>query len=320
MWQKRQAELLREEIETVLAFLPDVTEIKTLLREPLQEPRRGLSEQDSSSALWPLLPLLTCEAVGGEIETALPVAAAIQLFMAAGDVFDDIEDADSPDSMPGRYGNALAYNAATTLIILAEKALSRLNIRGVNDATIIAALEVINSGYLTACTGQHLDLLHQNDLDISEDLYLQIAGMKSATQIQCACHAGALAGGADRILTGTFSFFGYNLGMTAQIANDIIGITQAKDINNGKITLPVIYAWTQTEGEERRLIELGYRPAISHTVEITALQDLFFRTGAIHYSMVKMELHKQLAREALEKAEISGAVIERLKIFLETNI
>jgi geranylgeranyl pyrophosphate synthase len=319
MWQENQLGLLREEIEAILALLPEGSELKTLLREPLAEYRRGLAVEKGTSTLWPLLPLLTCEAVCGQFEYALPVAASIQLFMAAGDVFDDIEDADSPGSVAGRYGNPLAYNAATTLLILAEQAISRLKYRGVNDRTIAAVMEAINSFYITTCTGQHLDLSHVSDFDISEDQYLQIAGMKSATQIQCACYTGALAAGAGSKTIDAFALFGYNLGMAAQIANDILGVTQEKDIAKRKITIPVIYARAQSEGIDRQLIEQNYRHKNNDNPDIIPIKDLFFRTGAVYYCVVKMELYKQMAFEALKQAEVCGAATGRLKLFLDIN-
>ena len=49
--------------------------------------------------LRPLLCLLTCEAVGGQIEHALPAAAAIELLHNFTLIHDDIEDGDQE-----RYG------------------------------------------------------------------------------------------------------------------------------------------------------------------------------------------------------------------------
>jgi geranylgeranyl diphosphate synthase, type I len=316
MRQKKQVKLLQEEIEAILSLVPESSELKTLLREPLLESRRGLAMDENSFINWPLLPFLTCEAVGGRIEIALPVAAALQLLMAAGDVFDDIEDADSPGSIAGRYGTSLACNAATTLLILAERAISRLKDRGVNDRTITAITETVNTSYINACAGQHLDLLHQSDLNISEERYLQIACMKSASQIQCACRVGAMAAGAEQKLLDAFSLFGQNLGVAAQIANDILGITQEKDIRKRKITLPVIYAREQTQGPDHQLIEQIYGGPSGMNSNIAPVKNVFFRTGAVFYCVVKMDLYKQMASAALRQAEQSGASIERLMLFL----
>jgi len=43
----------------------------------------------------------------------LPATAALQLLRSAADVFDDIEDADNTESVPAKYGIALAANTAS---------------------------------------------------------------------------------------------------------------------------------------------------------------------------------------------------------------
>ena len=158
MWQERQAKILRGEIESVLDPLSDVADLYALVREPLAKARRGLVADTTHSPPWPLLPLMVCEAISGHCGHALPAAAALQLLTAAGDVFDDIEDADSAESLSTKYGAAVATNVATTLLILAERAIVRLKERGIEDCITVRVMDAVNSFYTTACTGQHLDL------------------------------------------------------------------------------------------------------------------------------------------------------------------
>ena len=100
MWQERQAELLKEEIETILAPASGADRFHDLLKEPLTKIRRGLAPKNASDRPWSLLPLIVCEVICGTYDHALPAAAGLQFLMAAGDIFDDIEDADSIDSVP----------------------------------------------------------------------------------------------------------------------------------------------------------------------------------------------------------------------------
>jgi geranylgeranyl pyrophosphate synthase len=317
MWQKRQAELLREEIEELLVPLPDADGLCDLIKEALTQGRRGLGSEVSHAKPLPLLPLVVCEAISGHYEHALPAAAAIQLLMAAGDVFDDIEDADSSESLSARYGPAIAINVANMLITMAEKAITGLKKKGVEDYSIVRVMDVVNSYCATACAGQHLDLSLASKMDISEDIYIRVIGMKSASQVECACHIGALLATANQELINTFTIFGHNLGMAAQITNDILGVTRGSDILKHKITLPVIYALTQAEGEARKQLKLTFSKQSEPALDTTQIRDLLFRTGAIHYTTIKMEFYKQLALDTLSKAEGAGASIERLKLFLE---
>jgi geranylgeranyl pyrophosphate synthase len=317
MWQKRQTELLREEIEQLLVPLSDVEGLCDLTKEALTQGRRGLGAEVAHGKPWPLLPLIVCEAISGRYEHALPAAAALQLLMAAGDVFDDVEDADSSESLSARYGSAIALNVANTLITVAEAAFTRLKGRGVDDCIIVRAMDVVNSYCTTACAGQHLDLSLTSRIDVSEDIYIRVTSMKSASQVECACHIGALLATADQELINTFTIFGHNLGMAAQIANDIQGINRGSDIVKQKITLPVIYALTQAQGEARNQLELAFRKPYEHVLDLAQIRDLLFRTGAIHYAMIKMESYKQRALDTLSEAEGAGVSVEHLKLFLE---
>ena len=228
MWITRQTELLLEEIDIVLSPLSKFDDLYNLVKEPLTAIGRGVAGEASRKRPWSLLPLIVCEAVCGRYEQALPAAAARQFLLAAADVFDDVEDDDSSVSLAAKYGPAAAVNAATTLLILAEKALTRLEARGVEEHLIVRVIDTVNSFYVIACAGQHMDLFPAPDITASEDLYLKMIDMKSASQVQCACCAGALLAGASQVLVDKFSSFGHNLGMADQITNDIQGILRGK--------------------------------------------------------------------------------------------
>ena len=317
MWQERQAEKLKDEIEALLVPLSETAGLYELVKEPLGQARRGLAAESVHDRPWPLLPLMVCEAISGHYERALPAAAALQLLMAAGDVFDDIEDADSSGSLSARYGSAVATNVATTLLILAEKAIAGLKRRNVEDHIIVSVMDAVSSFYTTACAGQHLDISIVSEMAVSEDVYLRIAGMKSASQIECACYIGALLAPANQELIDTFASFGHNLGMASQITNDTQGSIQGSDILKHKITLPIIYALTQTDGEACNELEIVFRKQSECQPDLKQIRDLLFRIGAIHYATMKMELYKQRALDSLSEAARAGARVERLNLFLD---
>lgn len=315
-WQEIQAQLLRNELESGLALLPDAG-LSNLAKESLTRGGRGLAAKTEGNRLWPLLPLVVSEAVSGSCECILPVAAALQFLMAAADVFDDIEDADSSESLAARYGLGVATNVATTLLILAERALVRLKERGVEDCILVRVVDTVNSFYTTACAGQHLDLSLTPEMAVTEDDYLRLAYMKSASTVECACYVGALLAQAGEELIDVFAQFGRNIGIAYQIGDDIRGITHGSDIAKRKISLPVIYALTQTDGMAREQLELAFEKSSIHSPDPTQIRDLLFRTGAIQYSAIKVELYKQRALDILCEAERMGANVERLTRFAE---
>ncbi len=315
MWQGRLGEFLKEEIEALLSPLSDSGCLYSLLKESLSTVNRGLATD--SECFWPLLPLMVCDALSGNWEDALPAAAALQLLTSAGDVFDDIEDADSSESLLAKQGIAVATSVASTLLILAEGAITRTEARGVESSLIVRVMSAINSFYTTACAGQHMDLSLSKDITISEEMYLKIVGMKSASQVECACHVGALLAHVSPEMLTRFSAFGHNLGMACQIANDIQGVTAGSDIVKPKITLPVVYALAQTSGETHNYLESVFGKLPQPQFSSTLIKDMMYSIGAVHYAVVKMEYYKQIAHDILCEARAAGANVAGLKCFLE---
>jgi geranylgeranyl pyrophosphate synthase len=315
MWHERQAELLGYEIEAVLCYLKSTPSLNKLVKESLSKGQRRLNSQGTVYRPWSLLPLMVCDAVCGKYEQALPAAAGLQLLRSSAEVFDDIEDADSSTSLSSKYNPAIAINVATALLIIAERGITRLELKGVDNCTIIRVMDVINSHYTTACAGQHLDLSLKTGTVISEDTYLNIVKMKSAPAIECACQIGALLGNARAKLIDAFGEFGHNLGIASQIANDILGITHKKDIIKHKVTLPVIYAVSQTDGENRHQLEQAFqRPHIA-VLEPDKIKDLLFSSGAIQYATIKIELYKQRAQDILSSIQKEGVNVRQLQLF-----
>jgi octaprenyl-diphosphate synthase len=316
MSQERQLELLKNEIDELLVSLPDVPGFRDLVKTSLTKSARGLVTDNTSGHLWGVLPLTVCEAICGRYEPALPVAATLQLLRTAAEVFDDIEDADSSESLSSIYNPAIATNTASALLILAEKEITRLKTKRVNNKTIVTVIETINSYYVDACAGQHMDLFLTADLNVSEDVYLKIIGLKSASHIECACYIGALLATANQELIETFVKFGCNLGMAAQITNDIQGVVSGIDITKRKVTLPVMYALTASDRNIRTQLEFAFSNKSEVVLDTTQVKELLFNTGAVHYAAVKMEFYKQRALDILLKIETMGTNIEQLKRLL----
>ncbi len=318
MSQESQSELVKKEIEANLAALPETAELAQFIKEALARTTGRLSgRENKGSRPWLLLPLIVCESVSGEYEPAVPVAAALHFSKAAAELFDDIEDQDTARALYLEWGLPIATNIATTMLILSEKAITDLQARGIPDHKIVHIIDKINSFHCHTCTGQHRDLRISPGTVITEEDYLSIAGMKSASQIECACYAGAYLAIDDEMKIKAFARFGYNLGMAIQIANDIKGIAEGIDIVKRKITLPVIYGLTQTEGEDLSRLTATYRKYTGAAADPVEIKDIFFRTGAIYYATVKIEMYKQAAVDALAAVEEGGVNTQQLKELLD---
>ena len=318
-WEKCQSQNLAAELRLALSSSPGERDWRELLEMPLTSIRRALAPTAAGDVPWHLLPLIVCDSICGDTAPAMPAAAAMQFMLAAGDMLDDVEDADSADSLAAKYGPALAVNAASALIILAEGAINQAS--AVSVAHIAAeACHIFNTYYARACYGQHLELSTPPGGSVTEEEYLKMISLKSASQIECACHLGALLGGAGETLIEDYRAFGNNLGMAAQLANDALGIASGKDITRRKITLPVIFALKHSAAEIRTGLEAVYLGRSREEVDTEQVRAWLAQCGGIYYAAVQQELFTKKARETLAGIAARGISTDRFGIFFESEI
>ena len=112
----------------------------------------------------PLLCLLACEAAAGDWHRALPAAAALELVHNFSLIHDDIEDR-SP-TRRGRaavwilWGLAHGVNVGDSMLVIARQAVSRLSERGMDPATVLAAMDILDQTCGALCRGQYLDIAY----------------------------------------------------------------------------------------------------------------------------------------------------------------
>jgi geranylgeranyl diphosphate synthase, type I len=210
---------------------------------------------DPGKLLRPQLVLLACEAVGGDPQQALPLAAGVQLIHDFTLIHDDIED--NSDTRRGRvtvwreWGLAQGINTGDGMFVIAHLALHQLAEAGVPAALALAVLRRFDETILRVCEGQFLDLSYEGNLTISTDDYLAMIGRKTAALVDGAAAMGALVGGADQATATVLGDFGRSLGLAFQIQDDLLGIwgdpeltgkPRAADLYRRKVSLPVVYA------------------------------------------------------------------------------
>jgi competence protein ComQ len=317
MSQSGQGDEIRSVIDDLLTAWPRAPGLSRLAKEALAGSSRGFYPSGECQP-FTLLPLTVCRSLSGEWKRAVPLGASFELFKAAAEVFDDVEDADSSESLSAKYGQPIAINTGTALLILAERALIQLANAGVDIQVSIRAMGIVNSCYSAACEGQHLDLSRFSKQRMPEKAYLRMVALKTASTLECACGTGALLAMGSQKLVGLFEKFGNNLGMASQIANDILGITSGADLAKRKISLPIIFALNQTEGVISDNIKDSFlgRPGTAGSSP-RELKDILFNVGAMHYARVMMECYKQRASAVLRRIALEGVDVAPFEVLLE---
>ncbi|MDP6358062.1 MAG: polyprenyl synthetase family protein [Planctomycetota bacterium] len=122
------------------------------------------------------------------------------------------------------------------------------------------------------CEGELIQLKSRYDLDLTEEMYLKIAELKTASLCALSTQLGALLAGADRDSVDSFYEFGLKLGLAFQITDDCLDITGEEDIvgkslgtdlGQGKLTLPAIRLLQRLDGDRRNEIKALMQDGLS---------------------------------------------------------
>ena len=112
--------------------------------------------------------------------------------------------------------------------------------------------------------GQILEMIHTDDWNISKAEYMEIITAKTAVLMSAACACGGIISGAKVEFEQALAEFGLNVGVAFQLMDDLLDYTSSedvfgkpvgKDLKEGKITLPLIYAMSEFEENETRRLE-----------------------------------------------------------------
>lgn len=276
--------------------------------------------QPTGKRIRPVLCLLCCEACGGDWERVLPAAAAVELVHNFSLIHDDIEDSDSirrgRPTVWSVWGMPQALNAGDTLFTLAHLALFRLLDRGVSLETTLSTLRILLQVCLRLTEGQFLDLRFESQEEVLVEDYLFMIARKTAELFSAACELGALVAGASPEVRQRLRAFGYHVGITFQIQDDILGLwgdpavtgkPVGSDLRRGKKTFPVLYALSR----EPALRDLLPNAAYSSD-NLQAAMALINRSGAREAAQERVLEEANRALQALREAGLSGPAADAL--------
>lgn len=242
----------------------------------------------------------------------LSIAAVCEMIHMATLVHDDVlDDADTRRggaTVNRLRGNEMAVILGDYLISAAYRLCSSLDSQA-------AALLIGQTG-MTLCAGELLQLHHRDNFSIDQPTYFEIVRRKTASLIAAACRLGAWQSGAPPETCQRFEDFGLRLGVAFQIQDDLldlagdrdlVGKPLHRDVELGKLTLPVIHHLGATGALERgrTLAMLSDQSAF----DAHAAADLVARltdTGSIDFARAKARELVEQAKHALDPMPASA--------------
>jgi geranylgeranyl diphosphate synthase type I len=290
-------------------------------------------EAQTGKRIRPMLCLLSCEALGGRIEQALPAAASVELIHNFSLVHDDIQD--GSHTRRGRravwdiWGLAQGINVGDGLFVLARLALHRLADRGVSPARQLAATLALDRACLALCEGQYFDMTFEDLLEVDLDQYLWMIRHKTAALLATSAKLGAIVATGDPEQTAHLYQFGENLGMAFQIRDDVLGAwgdeqvtgkSAATDIRDKKKTLPVVYALHRAGDSHtaQTLAELYAQPDLLNSSDIQSALTLLERVGARQYAEDMEARYFSQAIHCLDQISLGASAQSNLRELAES--
>ena len=184
------------------------------------------------------------------------LAACVELIHSATLMHDDVID--NGTVRRGRKTlNKIWDNQSSVLI--GDYLLSRCFEMMVEDGNI-EVLKLLSSTSSKIAQGEILQIQHKGEVDMLEETYLRIISAKTAELFAAATKVGAILSNSKTKEKEALEFYGRNLGLTFQIADDtldynselkLFGKNIGKDFYEGKITLPIILLFQKANSEEK---------------------------------------------------------------------
>lgn len=233
----------------------------------------------------PLLALLACQAFGGRVRDALPLAAAVEVFhnftLLHDDVMDNADMRRGRPSVHARWGEDTAILSGDVMMIYAYKLLARSP-----QHLVAGLLEQFNRMGAEVCEGQQFDMDFQSQDLVTEAEYMEMIALKTAALMARPAQMGAMIAGASDEDCAAMYRFGFELGLAFQLQDDLLdsysddpcfGKKVGGDIIEGKKSfLAVTASLRGDEAERERLAALladGVMDEAAKVAQVRALYD-----------------------------------------------
>lgn len=274
---------------------------------------------DRGGKRWrPILMMLSCEAVGGNVEKAKPYQALLELVHNGTLMVDDLEDSSElRREKPCTYkifGADIAINAGNFMYFFPLAML--LHDKTLDEKTKLKIYELYAQEMIRLHAGQGMDILwHRGQkYDVSEEEYLQMCSYKTGILARMATKLGAILGNGSEKQIEALGKFGGTVGVAFQIQDDILNLAGeefakgkgvGEDIHEGKRTIMVLHTLKNANAKDKqRLLEiLNAHPTDEKTIlEAIAIIE---KNGSMNYARTR-------AKELMEQSwkEVEGALPE----------
>ena len=251
----------------------------------------------------PIFVLLSARMCGEITQKTYTAASLVELLHTATLVHDDVVD--DAHQRRGVFSiNALWKNKIAVLV--GDYLLSR-GLLVALDNKAYDILQIMSRAVRDMSEGELLQIEKARKLDITEEIYFDIIRKKTASLIAASCAAGASSVTDDEEMIGRFYRFGESIGIAFQIKDDLfdygdidVGKPRAIDIQEKKMTLPLIYALQNADRVTKNSLIRTVEKYNKDKKKVKELMVTVHQSGGIQYAQQVMD---KFVKEALDIIE-----------------
>ena len=255
------------------------------------------------------------------------LAACVELIHSATLMHDDVID--EGEIRRGKETLNKIWNNHSSVLV-GDYLLSRCFEMMVEDGNL-EILKLLSSTSAKIAQGEILQLQHKGEIDMLEETYLKIITSKTAILFAAATRVGAILSNKESREKDALEFYGKNLGLTFQIADDtldynselkLFGKNVGNDFFEGKITLPIILLFQKINTIEKQKLTNIFKQEKRALSDLSYTLELIKKYKIINECYKKAEHFINLASNSLSIFEdsVEKKVLEKLTSFsLERN-
>ena len=268
--------------------------------------------EDTGKRLRPSLAVLSAEAVGRDLEVAIPGAVAVELIHNFSLIHDDIIDGDKERRHRPSAWTAFSIEDA----LIAGDALHTLAFQVLleeNTPERVQAARRLVDATTTMISGQAADMTFDDLPTISFEECLKMEAAKTGALLGYSSSVGAILSGADENTCNALEVFGYELGLAYQAVDDVLGIwgdpkitgkPAGNDLREKKKSMPVSIVLSANNSDSEKLLEIFSTKEDLDEEEIVRASALIENAGGREATLEEADKHLKRAIEFLNNADI----------------
>ena len=248
---------LKNSVDEKLALVEEKIKLKLSSKVSLVDEMTSYHLRTGGKRLRALLTLEAAKICGySKGSRDVNLAACVELIHAATLMHDDVIDK-SEIRRGEKTINSIWGNQSS--ILVGDYLLSRCFEMMVEDGNL-EILKLLSSTSAEISQGEILQLQHKGEIDMLEETYLKIISAKTASLFSAATKVGSILAKKENKIKEALKFYGKNLGLTFQIADDTLdynseikffGKKIGNDFYEGKVTLPIILLYQKANNNEK---------------------------------------------------------------------